>query len=170
MCGPHYKRWQRWGDPTIKRPTVPAADRFRSRVVVGSPPESRPGLGPCHLWTAGKTKQGYGAFHPVKSQMELAHRWAYAQAGGTIRADYVLDHLCRVRLCVNPAHLEPVTNEENLRRGAGYGLRNGMRTSCIHGHRYTPENTYLDPQGGIRCRSCARGRDQGRTRSNRKAA
>lgn len=170
MCLPHYKRWRRWGDPLVKRPTTPAVDRFRSRTVVGPPPESRPGLGPCHLWTAGKTKQGYGSFHPSKGVSELAHRWAYVQAGGTIPADNVLDHLCRVRLCVNPAHLEPVTNEENLRRGAGYGLRNGMRTGCIHGHQYTPENTYRAPDGGIRCRSCSRAYDRTRSRPSRKAA
>lgn len=169
-CHPHYRRWQRWGDPLIKRPVAPAAERFRSRVVLGPPPESRPGLGPCHLWTAGKTKQGYGSFRPVKGVSELAHRWAYVQAGGTIPADNVLDHLCRVRACVNPTHLEPVTNEENLRRGAGYGLRNGMRTTCIHGHKYTPENTYHAPDGRISCRTCARERDRGRARPNRKAA
>lgn len=164
LCMPHYKRWRRWGDPTATRPVVPVEERFRRNVSAGPAPENRPGLGPCLLWTAGKTKQGYGGFHPSKGETVLAHRWAYINAGGSIEADQVLDHLCRVRTCVNPAHLEPVTNEENLRRGAGYGLRNGMRNSCINGHLYTPENTYLDPSGGVRCRDCARVRDRTRRR------
>lgn len=82
----------------------------------------------------------------------------------------VIDHLCRVRLCVNPSHLEAVTNLENLRRGAGYGLQNGMRSKCINGHRYTPKNTYTAPDGGIRCRACARNRDINRPRARKKAA
>lgn len=164
FCMPHYKRWRRWGDPLGARPVVPPADRFRAAVVVGPAPVDRPGLGNCHLWTGGRSKQGYGVFHPSKGVYELAHRWAYVQARGAIPADLVVDHLCRVRTCVNADHMELVTNEENLRRGAGYGLRNGMRTTCIHGHEYTPENTYISPCGGIRCRACGRLRDRDRIR------
>lgn len=170
LCLAHYKRLVRWGDPRIKRPTVPAEERFRRRVVVGEAPAARPGLGRCHLWTAGRTKQGYGAFHPRSGQAELAHRWAYTNAGGVIPPDHVIDHLCRVRHCVNPDHMEPVTNEENLRRGAGYGLRNGMRRTCINDHEYTPANTYVSPSGDIRCRACARARDRDRPRPKKKAA
>jgi hypothetical protein len=170
LCGPHYKRWRRWGDPTVFRPTIPAAIRFAERTTVGAPPPERPGLGPCVLWTAGVTKQGYGSFVPDRGAQQLAHRWAYEQVNGEIPADHVIDHLCRVRRCVNAAHLEAVTNEENLRRGAGYGLQNGMRSACIRNHDYTPENTYIAPDGGIRCRTCARQRDRGRSRPNRKAA
>src|SRR5690606_18223124 len=169
-CTAHYKRWKRWGDPTASRPVIPAEERFRRNVSAGPAPENRPGLGPCLLWTAGKIAAGYGAFHPGGGETVLAHRWAYVSAGGTIGADQVLDHLCRVRACVNPAHLEPVSNEENLRRGAGYGLRNGMRKDCINGHEYTPENTYRSPRGDIRCRACSRIRDAGRARPKRKAA
>jgi hypothetical protein len=161
-CKPHHKRWMRWGDPIAKRPTVPAEIRFASRVKVGEPPSERPGLGPCHNWTAGRTAQGYGAFHPKKGLMVLAHRWAYVKAYGEIPAELVVDHLCRNRVCVNQDHLEIVTNRENLRRGAGYGLQNGMRNDCINGHPYTLENTYTDPNGGIRCRKCARNRDRER--------
>jgi hypothetical protein len=169
-CDPHYKRWLRWGAPQIKRPTVPAADRFDQRFVIGPVPDVRPDLGPCHIWTAGVMKQGYGVFHPGGKATVLAHRWIYETTCGPIPEGLVIDHLCRVRRCVNPSHMEPVTNEENLRRGLGYGLQNGMRTACIHGHDYTPENTYTDRKGGIRCRTCARTRDSGRSRPSRKAA
>jgi hypothetical protein len=111
------------------------------------------------MWTAGAIAQGYGGFHPAKGVMVLAHRYAYEALIGPIPAGLVIDHLCRVRRCVNPAHLEPVTNEENLSRGEGYALRNGMRTACVNGHEYTEANTYRDPKGGIRCRQCGRDRD-----------
>jgi len=136
------------------KPT-PAQDRFRSKVAVGGIPEARPDLGPCHLWTAYRMPNGYGVFHPTKTSSFLAHRYAYTEQVGPIPEGMVIDHLCRVRECVNPIHLEPVEHVENLRRGKGYAIRNGMRDSCINGHKYTPENIYTDPGGGIRCRRCA---------------
>ena len=100
---------------------------------------------------------GYGVLSLGRGVTMLAHRWSYEHFVGPIPDGLVIDHLCRVRHCVNPDHLEPVTNEENLRRGAGYGLRNGMRSACINGHEYTPENTYTHPtKGSVTCRECAR--------------
>lgn len=164
-CRGHYKRWRTWGDPLGGRPVIPATSRFWAKVEKnGAVSTARPGLGPCWVWVAGRTAQGYGLFHPSKTQSVLAHRWAYQQAGNEIPEGMVLDHLCRNRRCVNPLHLEPVTDQENLRRGAGYGLRNGMRRSCVNGHSYTPENSYYSPAGELRCRQCARDRDKRRTR------
>jgi hypothetical protein len=71
----------------------------------------------CWLWTGGKTKNGYGSFYPKKGPSKYAHRWLYALVRGPIPEGMQLDHLCRVRHCVNPDHLEPVTMQENLRRG-----------------------------------------------------
>jgi hypothetical protein len=152
----------------MARQTTPPEQRFWAKVTKGAG---------CWTWSAGEISTGYGAFHPAKNETVLAHRYAYELAIGPIPPGLVVDHTChgrdktcrggptcRHRRCVNPAHLEAVTNEENLRRGAGYALLNGMRTSCINGHPYTLENTYEAPDGGVRCRTCARERDRDRYR------
>lgn len=75
--------------------------------------------GGCWLWTASLTHNGYGKFW-VDGAVVRAHRWIYEQLVGPIPDGLHLDHVhergCRSRRCVNPAHLEPVTNEENQRR------------------------------------------------------
>lgn len=110
----------------------------------------------CWLWTA-FTQKGYGRFEGV-----VAHRVAYELLVGPIPDGLQLDHLCRVRQCVNPAHLEPVTNAENARRAAV------ARTHCVHGHEFTPENTSLNRRGARVCRTCTR--EQGTEHYRRKHA
>ncbi len=84
------------------------------------------------------------------------HKVAYELVCGDVPAGLELDHLCRNRLCCNPAHLEPVTSAENKRRGDG--LRNAAKnkkakTHCSHGHPFSGANLRLIPQGR-RCRAC----------------
>jgi hypothetical protein len=107
----------------------------------------------CWLWIGSISPQGYGHFFHG-GQMVGAHRFSYEHEHGLIPAGLQIDHLCRVRSCVNPSHLEPVTNRENTLRGVN---TNRAKTACPQGHEYTPENTYtyMRPGGeGRYCRMC----------------
>lgn len=109
--------------------------------------------GRCWIWTGADNGRGYGKAK-VSGRSVYVHRAAYEALVGPIPAGLDLDHLCRNRGCYNPAHLEPVTRAENLRRGA-----NGvLLIACPAGHAYDGANTYLDPNGGKRCRRCHRER------------
>ncbi len=106
----------------------------------------------CWLWRAGKDHLGYGQIRRDGSHAK-AHRVAYDLLVGPIPDGLELDHLCRVRNCVNPAHLEPVTHAENVRRGLS-GQRQRAKTHCPAGHPYDAENTYVAPRGDRGCRAC----------------
>jgi len=153
LCSSHYKRKRRYGDPRKSHRARTFEECFREFAVKGSG---------CWEWSGPKYANGYSKLTSGRKQ-KLGHRWSYEHHIGEIPKDLVIDHLCRNRGCVNPDHLEAVTNEENLMRGAGYALRNGMRTACINGHEYTSENTYVHPRTKeIRCRTCAAIRDKKR--------
>lgn len=109
----------------------------------------------CWLWTAGKYRNGYGAFW-LGGGMRRAHRLAYADAKGTIHPGLELDHLCRVRNCVNPDHLEAVTRLVNTMRGERFGAgAPPLKTHCPRGHEYSRENAYVY-RGRRQCRECKR--------------
>ena len=112
----------------------------------------------CWLWAGARNADGYGVY-----RRGVAHRWAYERFVGPIPEGLEIDHLCRVRRCVNPAHMEPVTHVENVRRGdySGNGLAlvayNTGKTHCPQGHEYTPDNmVQSDLKRGVRrCRVCS---------------
>ena len=107
----------------------------------------------CWLWLAYIDRDGYGRFQ-LGSTSALAHRVAYELSVGPIPAGLQIDHICRVRACVNPAHLRPLTKAENDRIGMGPPAINARKTACIHGHPFTDANTYR-PGGSRRsCRLC----------------
>lgn len=114
------------------RPT--ALERFEAKYRVDD--------SGCWLWTATITPRGYGQFY-LNGRIE-AHRAAWELLRGPIPEGLQIDHLCRVRACVNPDHLEPVTAKINCHRGFGPSGLNASKTECSHGHAYTPENTYLE--------------------------
>lgn len=111
----------------------------------------------CWLWTGWKTPTGYGRFK-ADVWSSVAHRVTFQLLVGPIPEGLELDHLCRVRGCVNPVHLEPVTHAENVRRGrAGIvgGARQRAKTHCPQGHPYDEANTYIGRLGRS-CRACGR--------------
>jgi len=96
---------------------VPAPDRFWKHVDKHGPtPDYAPHLGPCWLWTASVKPSGYGQFAVTEHQIRGAHQFSYRIEVGPVPDGLQLDHLCRVRHCVRPTHLEPVTAAENVRR------------------------------------------------------
>jgi hypothetical protein len=123
----------------------------------------------CWRWQKGKTANGYGRL-TVDGRPRRAHRAAYEEFVGPIPDGLQLDHLCRVRDCVNPAHLEPVTSRENTLRGDTGPARNAAKTECSNGHPFDVANISWD-RGKRRCRTCARIRMRGqRARALARAA
>ena len=112
---------------------------------------------PCWLWTAYLDKDGYGVFSPGHGfYNKLAHRYAYELLVGSIPPELQTDHLCRRRCCVNPQHMEMVTNRVNVLRGVGLSAQNAKKTHCPAGHTYDSANTYVDKRGIRMCRQCAK--------------
>lgn len=124
------------------------ADRFWAKV------EKSDG---CWLWKAGKfNKTGYGCFK-CGGVSRLAHRFSYELSVGPIPDGLELDHLCRVKACVNPAHLEAVPRRVNILRGVSPMAKAAQRTHCVKGHKLQP---YMGPDTQRRriCKVCMRQR------------
>lgn len=127
------------------------APTFWKRVDFHGPMRS-PYLGPCWLWTGTKSPEEYGACY-ADGRTKRAHRHAWELFFGAIPEGLVIDHLCRVPACVNPAHLEPVTVRENTLRGIGRAATNARKVRCSRGHSLGEENTVPEP-GRRKCRIC----------------
>jgi hypothetical protein len=104
----------------------------------------------CWLWTGARNHYGYGIINIQKK----IHRVAYEHFLGPIPEALVIDHLCRVRHCVNPEHLEAVTFRENVLRGDSGPARNARKTHCDKGHPLTGDNLTIIEVGGRRSRRC----------------
>lgn len=143
LCGLHYQRWSYTGTVELIRPNLEA--RFWAKV-------NRTDT--CWLWTAAiAMPQGYGLFFTSGKRRAYAHRLAYELLVGPIPEGLELDHLCRVPVCVNPAHLEAVTPRENFLRSTHPSALT-HRGTCKRGH--STDDMYVSPKGHRMCRPCQR--------------
>lgn len=132
-------------------------DRFLARVTDAP--------GGCWQWTGYLMPNGYARIS-VNGERQYAHRVAYEAVLGPIPDGLVIDHLCRNRGCVNPDHLEAVTQRTNVLRGVSFAAARARQVRCLRGHRFTKANTYVAGNGTRKCRKCraaARARSRRRT-------
>lgn len=144
--------------------------RLWSRVNKSGPvPAYAPHLGPCWIWT-GLLVNGYGRFsfgsdRTGTKREVLAYKYIYESLHGLVPQGLELDHLCRVRACCNPDHLDPVTHAENMKRSpltndGRLGAVHAAKTHCPNGHPYDEENTKVSTQRNgwahRTCRACQR--------------
>lgn len=125
------------------RPFPPAIDRLWGFIG------DRHEVDECWPWLGSLQRTGYGRGIRINGPQIQAHRASYMLLVGPIPDGLQIDHLCRNPRCVNPAHLEPVTPGENVRRRPTC-----TKTKCKHGHDFTPENTYNRSDGRRMCRKC----------------
>lgn len=135
---------------------TPADWLFWPRVDQSGGPDS------CWTWLGPRNDRGYGM--SAVGRQPNAHRVAYTLLVGPVPAGLELDHLCRNRACVNPAHLEPVTHEENMRRARAFWPR---PVACPQGHPHDP-NDPRAPRARF-CRTCARAKAAKRRAAHRQA-
>lgn len=114
----------------------------------------------CWVWDGYVGENGYGRVY-IPPRTPITHRVAYTLLVGPIPTGLTIDHLCRNRACINPAHMEPVTQKVNTLRGIGPTAKNTRKTHCIYGHPFSGGNLILVTPiatGSLRriCRACQR--------------
>lgn len=156
--------------------TAPAEQRIdaaKSRVDRFWAKVNKSGPNGCWIWTAARSDTGYGSFR-INRKTYNAHRLAYEELVGAIPDGLQIDHLCRVRACVNPDHLEAVTRQENTRRALTIGYPGAPSTTCKRGHDWTVTPPIIAHRSNGKtsrnCRVCARIRDRARAGQKRRVA
>lgn len=158
LCRPHYVAAHKKGTVAdhelVRPPAMDEAERFFSKVNAAAP---------CWEWTGGVNENGYGRFTRAPGHLDrlvYAHRWAWEHLVGPIPDGLTLDHLCRNSICVNPDHLEPVTQAVN-------SSRLGFHIWCASGRHRLNEFGYTRPNGSRFCGECSRERNRQWIKVNR---
>lgn len=151
---------KRNGEVAVVSPRLCTAERLLSQIVKLD--------NGCWAWTGFVNKDGYGRTYYDGNRSTPAYQAFYRQFVGPIPEGLQLDHVCHTedescvggttcphRRCVNPAHLEPVTEAENARRSRSFSTLNARKTCCPHGHPFDAENTLIS-NGRRYCRTCQR--------------
>lgn len=131
----------------MPRKSTPIVERIKPKLYVDD--------NGCWVFTGALTGHGYGHVRVGRrgEGMKSTHRAMYEHHVGPIPEGLELDHLCRNRACCNPAHLEPVTTGENIRRG-NTGKKERDKTHCPAGHAYAGANLFVTKAGHRVCRAC----------------
>lgn len=114
--------------------------------------------GGCWDWSAAKNNNGYGVMH-VKVGPRFAHRAAYEHWRGPLIQGLVIDHVCKNTGCVNPAHLQQVTQRKNVLLGNNFCAKHSKQTHCKRGHEFNLNNTYVSLSTKTprrQCKACRR--------------
>lgn len=107
----------------------------------------------CWIWNGAVDAHGYGSILE-KGKIKKSHRVSYIMFHGEIPKDVVIDHICKIKRCVNPLHLQVVTLGENTLLGDGPTAQNKRKTHCIRGHKLSGDNIYLYERAGHTNRQC----------------
>ena len=155
---------------TYHRRFMTTVERMMLSIDVDGPVTRRE-LGPCWIWTGNLQGDGYGRVRMSRPRRySRAHKILFEELFGVVPENLVLDHLCRVHACVNPFHLEPVTQRINLLRGETSTARLAAKTHCPQGHEYNEENTYVRKEGWRFCKVCGNEQRKARILAKRASA
>ena len=122
-------------------PIVPILERFEAKYEVNP-------ITGCWLWTAALMPHGYPQFRYSKAKNGYGHRFAYEHFVGPVPKGKHVHHICKNKICVNPAHLELITPKEYP------GIHNADKTHCKRGHPLSGENLMPNNYGRRVCRAC----------------
>lgn len=112
----------------------------------------------CWVWQGGVDAKGYGHFQAENRRCVRAHRFSWELVNGPIPKGMQLDHLCRDTACVNPLHLEVVSNLTNTLRSTNFIAVHAQKTHCVNGHPFDGINSYIGKRRNRVCRQCQRDR------------
>lgn len=163
LCGRHYQKFRRYGDENFKQHNDTGSGELNI-VFLRKMNNLRKNFSDkqCWVYPDKPMKNGYASVcsHRIYRKgkqyqvRKLAHRLSYEMYNGKIPTGKIIDHLCRVRNCVNPFHLRVCTIRENLLCGNGFSGINSRKTHCKNGHKFCDENIYPDKNGFRICKIC----------------